>query len=167
MPQVTSSGAEGLEKIVLTLSKTGGNAATATPCTVRLFFAEPGNAKPGNRVFDVAVQGTGCFPPRGGVRVVWVGVQDASGPLATCQSLCEEAFADLGFAKELRAFVPHLTLGRVKDPRQAGDLRRVVADYSDFEAGIVPADELVLFESRLSPQGATYVPIPRAPLAPA
>ena len=57
MRQVTSSGAEGLEKIVLTLSKTGGNAATATPCTVRLFFAEPGNAKPGNRVFDVAVQG--------------------------------------------------------------------------------------------------------------
>jgi hypothetical protein len=57
MPQVTSSGAEGLEKIVLTLSKTGGNAGTATPCTIRLFFAEPGNTKPGNRVFDVAVQG--------------------------------------------------------------------------------------------------------------
>ena len=57
MPQVTSSGAEGLEKIVLTLSNAGGSDATATPCTVRLFFAEPGNAKPGNRVFDVAVQG--------------------------------------------------------------------------------------------------------------
>ncbi len=112
--------------------------------------------------FDFVVQSTGCFPPRGGVRVVWVGVTETSGTLAACQRLCENAMGALGFPKESRPYVPHLTLGRVKDPRRAVNLRERVNDHADFEAGVVPANELILFESRLSPQGAQYVPVHRA-----
>lgn len=114
--------------------------------------------------FEYAVASTGCFPPRGPVRVAWVGVDEPTNRLAECQALCQDAFADLGFAIESRAFAPHLTLGRVKDPRQARDLRERIADYADFNAGTVEASELILFESHLSPKGARYVAVHRAGL---
>jgi len=109
--------------------------------------------------FDLRVRSTGCFPPHGGVRVVWVGLEETTGRLAACQRLCEDTFAEMGFAREDRDFVPHLTLGRVKDPRQASGLRQVVASHAAFEAGTVSVNRIVLFESRLSPQGAHYVPV--------
>ncbi len=116
--------------------------------------------------FEFAVRSAGCFPPRGGVRVVWAGVDEPTGLLADCQQRCEEAFAELGFDKESRPYVPHLTLGRVKDVRRTGNLREGVADRADFEAGIVSVEQLVLFESRLSPQGAQYTPLHHATLSP-
>jgi len=60
LPWVTSSGAEGLRKVIVSLRKTGGtdtDAAMAGACTVRLYFAERGSAEPGDRVFSVAMQG--------------------------------------------------------------------------------------------------------------
>lgn len=112
--------------------------------------------------FALTVQGTGCFPPRGPVRIAWVGVDEPTGRLATCQRLCEDAFAKLGFARETRPFAPHLTLARIKDPRKARDLRDRLGTYVDFNAGTVDAEELVLFESQLSPEGARYVAVHRA-----
>jgi outer membrane protein assembly factor BamB len=55
LPRVTASGAEGLTKIAVTLRKPG-NAQTAS-YTVRLFFAEYDDLKPGDRVFGVTLQG--------------------------------------------------------------------------------------------------------------
>ncbi len=59
LPRITSSGAEGLEMIKLTLRQADGDGADGpeTPCTVRLYFAERPGAKPGERVFHVALQG--------------------------------------------------------------------------------------------------------------
>ena len=51
---VAASGLEGLESIAIRLDKT---AKTKRPYTVRLHFAEPGNVKPGERVFDVRLDG--------------------------------------------------------------------------------------------------------------
>ncbi len=117
------------------------------------------------RPFEFAVRSTGCFPPRGNVRVIWVGVEETSGELAACKRRCEDAFSALGFPRESRPFSPHLTLGRVKDPRRAGNLRQLIAAQADFKAGTVSAGELVLFESRLSPQGAQYAVVHRGVLA--
>ncbi|MBN1342335.1 MAG: RNA 2',3'-cyclic phosphodiesterase [Phycisphaerae bacterium] len=118
-----------------------------------------------SELFHFAVRSAGCFPPRGTPRVVWAGIEETSGRLDRCHALCEEAFAELGFPKEARRFVPHLTLGRVKDSRGAGGLREAVADYVDFEAGEVAAEELILFESHISKKGAEYVVAHRASLS--
>ena len=115
--------------------------------------------------FEFEVRSAGCFPPQRSARVVWAGVENTTEALATCQDLCENAFVELGFARESRSFSPHLTLGRVKDPRSAGDLRKRVAELGDFDGGTVIVSELILFESRLSKQGAQYVPVHRAALA--
>ena len=99
----------------------------------------------------------GCFPPdgRGRVRIVWIGLDDRAGDLTACREGCDSRFADLGFAREQRAFSPHLTLGRVRDDRSDGRLRAAVANVK-VRPVHQTATELVLMQSELSPAGAQY-----------
>jgi 2'-5' RNA ligase len=146
------------EAIHLTLKFLGEVPDRRIPAFCDVVKAVAGRCRP----FQFAVGSTGCFPSHGSVRVIWVALEETSGELIRCQQLCEGAFAELGFAREDRPFIPHLTLGRVKDPRQAGGLRDVLAAHTAFRAGTVSAGELTLFESRLSPQGARYIAVARA-----
>jgi hypothetical protein len=51
---VTASGVKGISEITLTLAESSG---CTRRYTVRLHFAEPDGAEPGQRVFDVSLQG--------------------------------------------------------------------------------------------------------------
>ena len=115
--------------------------------------------------FEFEVGGTGCFPPGGAARIVWAGVLDPPQALIDCQEACEQAYGALGFKRENRRFHPHLTVGRVRDPRASREIRAAVESEGQFSAGGFVADELVLFQSILSPTGPTYVVISRAPLS--
>jgi len=112
----------------------------------------------------LAVRGVGCFPPGGAVRILWVGIDDPTGVLGRLRNACEEAFASLGFARERRGYTPHLTLGRVRDPGFSVQIREAVRKEAGFDAGRVRAEEVVLFQSILSPAGSTYIPLSRARL---
>ncbi len=114
--------------------------------------------------FELAVSGTGCFPPTGRVRVIWTGIPDLPPPLLACQQEGERVWAQLGFAPETRRFRPHLTLGRVREDRSSGRIRAVVEQQGDFTAGRFLANELILFQSVLLPTGPTYTVLARAPL---
>ena len=116
--------------------------------------------------FEFGIGGLGCFPPRGAVRVVWVGVVDASGLLEACHQASEAAFDRIGFAKEKRGFSPHLTLGRVKNPKVSGQIRKWL-DGRSFDAGTQAAEQLTLYQSLLSSKGATYQEVMRADFKPA
>lgn len=113
---------------------------------------------------DLKVAGVGCFPPRGGVRIVWAGMADPSGELFRCYQALENAFADLGFNKEGRPFHPHLTIGRVNNPRESDEIRRILKSNEDFDAGSYTADELVVYQSVLKKTGPIYAPMARCPM---
>ena len=113
--------------------------------------------------FEIAVNGCGCFPPKGKVRVVWVGVDEPSGALAACSALCETRYAEIGFPREHRAFSAHLTLGRVRDDRTGGELREAV-EGTAIESCRQTADALCVIQSTLTPQGARYTVVSRYPL---
>jgi 2'-5' RNA ligase len=113
-----------------------------------------------------AVRGVGCFPPGGAVRIFWVGVEEPTGTLGRLRNACEDAFASLGFAPERRSYTPHLTLGRVKDPESSLQIREAARREGGFDAGRQRAEQIMLFQSILSPQGSTYVPLARAQLGP-
>jgi len=113
--------------------------------------------------FELTLQGAGCFPPKGKVRVVWVGLAEESKALANCQRRVEDELSEIGFPPERRPFSPHLTLGRVRDDRSGGQLRTAV------EALEVPSvsqaiDSVVLMRSELLPQGARYSQVGAWPL---
>ncbi|MCP4593492.1 MAG: RNA 2',3'-cyclic phosphodiesterase [bacterium] len=110
--------------------------------------------------FELEIGGTGCFPPEGKVRVVWVGVGEPSGALAACNRACEEKYADLGIARERRDYSPHLTLGRVRDDR-TNDGLRVGVERVSLAARRQPVDRIVLVQSVLTPRGARYTVVSR------
>ena len=43
-----------------------------------------------SRAFEMQLTECGCFPPRGPVRIVWVGTHDPSGALQECVNAVEE-----------------------------------------------------------------------------
>jgi 2'-5' RNA ligase len=110
------------------------------------------------------VGGTGVFPPRGGPRVLWAGIGgiEPSDGLTRLSEAMERAARAQGFRPETRPFRPHLTLaraGRRGRPDRPEDSDAAVV-------GEVEVREVVLFRSRLDPQGARYTRLDAFPLAP-
>jgi 2'-5' RNA ligase len=88
--------------------------------------------------------------------------------LIRLQAALEGWHEELGILREQRAFHPHLTLARIKNPppdregSRTRGLRELLEKYGPRRYG--PAfgiEELILFESRLGPQGARYEPLAR------
>ena len=118
----------------------------------------------GSESFELAVGGTGCFPPRGAARVLWAGLEEPTGRLAHCHQSCEQVMERLGFEPERRRFSPHLTLGRVRQGAGGGGLREAVSKLAGFDGVRQTVGELILFESQLRPDGAVYTALHRAKL---
>ena len=76
--------------------------------------------------------------------------------LSVLQKQLDSDFAGIGFPGEDRPFQAHLTLGRIKDSRDLTGISEALTKYSTFAAGEFNCTELILFQSKLSPQGAIY-----------
>ncbi|HET6427559.1 MAG TPA: RNA 2',3'-cyclic phosphodiesterase [Phycisphaerae bacterium] len=114
--------------------------------------------------FEFAVRGLASVPPVGQMRMVWCGIEETTGRLAELAGLAEEAYAELGYKRELRPHTPHLTIGRVKGGRSIPELRHAVAGYAQAGFGVQFATELIVFSSELGREGPTYAPLAVAPL---
>jgi 2'-5' RNA ligase len=109
-----------------------------------------------SRPFEVKLGGFGAFPSLRKPRVIWAGAY-ASPELRCLKHDLEWEFAALGYAREARAFHPHLTLGRARPEAAAGDFR----DLEDLVEplkyqGTLTVSSVVLLRSTLGPQGASY-----------
>lgn len=114
--------------------------------------------------FQVCLRGTGGFPDLRAPRVLWAGLIEPSGELEKLQARIEMAFRAAGFAAEERPFSPHLTIARVKAPREEAKLARQWQAAS-LENLCFSVNEVVLMRSDLRAEGAVYTPLRRAPLA--
>jgi 2'-5' RNA ligase len=79
--------------------------------------------------------------------------------LAALAHAVEAALGPLGFPPEGRPFRGHLTIGRVRSPRSGRALVEAVEKAGGPALGSWTASEIVLYESRLRPTGALYVPV--------
>ncbi len=106
--------------------------------------------------FVVKLGGAGAFPTMRRPKVIWLGAE-ASPELRCLKHDLEWELAPLGFEREVRAFHPHLTLGRAQPTARAGDFR----DFEDMVSALQYSAEINvrtidLMESHLSPKGARY-----------
>ena len=110
--------------------------------------------------FDLTLEGLGVFPPRGSPRVLWLGVREGVDQLRRVQKGLERALGVSG--GHAASFSPHLTLARFRDRVP----RPILAEIADIRASAGPSriDRVTLYESRLSPVGAAYLPLAQAPL---
>jgi RNA 2',3'-cyclic 3'-phosphodiesterase len=142
-----------LEQLHLTLHFLGDVRSDQVPGTCRLLE----QACEGARSFSLRLQGLGCFPLRGPVRVVWVGIQGAVESLRSLQSSVAQRLSSLGSQHQSRPFAPHLTIGRVRaGAHPPAAVRTSLAGLLAIEVGDWPIDEVVLMRSELRPEGARY-----------
>ena len=105
--------------------------------------------------FSLRLRGLGSFPDDRHPRVVWLGVQPPQ-PLLTFQHQLARGLAELGGDEEQTLYLPHLTLGRFRrPPADTSALRNQRA----VDLGPLPVNSLVLYQSRLTPQGAVHQPL--------
>jgi 2'-5' RNA ligase len=145
------------EGIHLTLKFLGEISDAQTKQVVEA-LAQIGSLEP----FSVEVSGFGFFPHAQRPRVFWAGVA-APPALAELAARVENRMEKIGFAREDRAFAPHLTLARFQVPRPQPALAAAVAGQATTSLGSFEASEFFLFESKLSPQGAQYRKVMRFP----
>lgn len=108
--------------------------------------------------FDLEFSGTGAFPARGAPRVIWGGIAAGLDALGAVEQEVSRRLAVLGIPREDRPYQPHLTLARVRD---AAGLRSapLFAGIRGTALGTTHVQAITLYESRLSPNGPTYVPV--------
>lgn len=121
----------------------------------------------GFRPLRLQVRGVGVFPGIRKARVLWVGLGGETEALFGLQQRLETELAAAGLAPEKRRFRAHLTLARFKDRPEPGRIVDLLDRFSEFTAEPFSAAELVLFRSRLTPQGAVYTRLKEILLAPA
>ena len=105
---------------------------------------------------EISVSGVGFFPNPHHPRVFWAGVH-APPALADLARETDEKLARLGVPTESRAFSPHLTLARIKEPVPLVSLRQKIAALDSLDFGAFSADQFHMYLSRLSPSGSTYI----------
>ena len=126
-------------------------------------------AHEGASTFDVSAGEFGVFPHATRASVLWWGVNDGYDALSDAASRTDSALEPLGFQRERRPYVPHMTLARFREPvnlttwlddanaqLSAGELQ----PYAPFIAR-----ELTLIHSDLRREGPVYSPLATYPLS--
>jgi 2'-5' RNA ligase len=109
--------------------------------------------------FLLEISGLGAFPNLRQARVFWVSVGGEIDKLSRLQKNIDSALAALGFTKEERSFVPHLTLARVKQGASPSERRSFgeLVDSIIFEDKYhIEVEAIDLMRSQLTPAGAIY-----------
>ena len=139
------------ENLHLTLKFFGDTPETKEPEIINALTEAVEKSDP----FSVIIQGCGTFGKPGMPRVIWLGFDEA-GPLENLYHEVNKQLEPLGYKPDKPTFIPHLTIGRIKQIRHTEPLDDMIEEYRDFRFGKVTMESLILFESILKPQGPIY-----------
>ena len=102
----------------------------------------------------------GAFPSTGKASVVWAGVEDPTG-LTQLAAALERELVEVGFQREPRRFHPHVTLARLREPREVTE---VLLPLSEQVFSTSRVDSVHLVETVTKSNGSEYVSIASRPL---
>jgi len=104
----------------------------------------------------------GAFASTARATVVWAGVEDTGAALAALAAALEREVVPLGFQAEKRAFHPHVTIARLREPTRVD---QVLLPFAEQVFSETRCDSLILFESITKPSGSEYREVVRVPLS--
>lgn len=116
--------------------------------------------KPGDR-YDIALSSFGTFPPERQPRILWIGLSENERLRCLVREL-EDRMAGLGFERERREFVSHITVARlrIRTRDELENFRKIEKEFrGSFERldrSPFILDKITLFKSVLQPQGSLY-----------
>jgi len=120
-----------------------------------------------SKEFALTLSDIGAFPNMKRPRVIWIGVDKGADNLKILADKIEIELEKLGFEKEKREFKSHLTLGRVrslKNRKNRDSDHFLKMQKWSLSLGEIKIDKLILFQSTLTPKGATYTQLVAAEL---
>ena len=102
-------------------------------------------------------------------RVVWMGIEEASGALVAIHRTLNRQLQRRGFEVETRPFSPHLTLARLKSPLSSQDLQTLQSLLVDKPRSLAstesyPVRHLDVMKSELQRTGACYTCLRSCPI---
>ncbi len=103
------------------------------------------------KAFHLSLKNFGAFPNQRSPRVLWIGVEKGANDLIDLQAKIESTLAEIGYKPEERHFHPHLTIGRVKEKIDAGQIFN-----TQYKSETFLVKSVILFKSTLTPDGAIY-----------
>ena len=150
------------EQMHLTLKFLGDTDDTLLPDVCRAVESAVRDLPP----FTVSFHGVHAFPRDEHPRTIWIGIDEGREQLRELQQRIEDALYDAGFQRERRKFVPHLTLGRVREggPRMHALGEQVVAQ-NEYSGGQVIVEDVVVYASFLEKEGPVHQVVGTAELA--
>ena len=109
----------------------------------------------------ISLAGVGRFEKRGRTDALWAGVTPHDA-LAALHRKVDQACVRAGLAPEHRAYLPHITVARLARSAGSGPaIDHWLADHVGLASAPFPLPHLVLYQSHLGRDGATYEPVAR------
>lgn len=101
----------------------------------------------------------GAFPNLDHPRVIWVGLDKGAAESRLAAEKVDDALLKIGFQKESRPFAAHLTIGRVRSPKNKEALKEKISNLQFKAYSLQLIDAITLFQSSLTPKGPIYTKI--------
>lgn len=127
-----------------------------TPADVQSVFTVMEKVAANHHPFELFSASKGAFPSFRRPRVLWIGINQTNrSRLVQLQREVEQGMAEIGFPEEKRSFSPHLTIGRVRNPRGIETAVQQFMEYP-FPEYSIPVNALLVMKSELRREGARY-----------
>lgn len=112
--------------------------------------------------FDLKIEDVGAYSNEHDARVLWLGVQNKR-YLGEFKQALDAALVknEILTLPDQREFNPHLTIGRLRNPRSVKDM---ISPFKRKSFGKIHVHEIVLYESKLQGAFPVYTPVLRCPL---
>ena len=107
------------------------------------------------QVFQFDLIKIGVFKNISQPRVLWMGIKNKDN-LQLLNKNIEDTLDNLGFEKSKQNYSPHLTLGRIKFLKNKNILKEILDGYTSKYFQSVQVNEIIVYESLLTPTGSVY-----------
>ncbi len=105
---------------------------------------------------EITIENCGLFGSSYNPKVIWAGVQPAD-ILTELHLRIVEVMKNIGYKSDRQNFVPHLTIGRIRRLSDKKQLKKALDTKKEGLFYSQNINEIVLYESILSPQGPEYI----------
>ena len=105
--------------------------------------------------YSIKIVNIGAFPNIYRPRVIWAGIKDKEKTTIKLIEELDKKFNKIGFKKE-KDYVPHITIGRVKQVTDKDKLSQTLKKLKKEYHGKMEVKRLCLKSSKLTPSGPIY-----------
>lgn len=106
--------------------------------------------------FKISLSSLGVFPNERRPQVIWVGIKEGHDKLRELVWKVEDSLESMGFLREEKEHIPHLTIGRIKRIKNKNEFIERIKKVSISKFNYFLAKKIEIMKSNLTPKGAIY-----------